>query len=408
MKIAKNEGKKVFIDTYAPWCVPCKKMKKVFVDPELADYFNEHFVNVQINMDGKLGSQMHAEYQVVFLPTLLFLDSDGRVLYRRDQLMTASELLSAGKMVNEPELAMKEVIVESIPEEKIVISPPAKTEEVSKQAFPKEKKDEVISPEPLAVNTPVPEGNERILFVLDSTHMNKNPEYLFNVAYLKLQLNELDKYDIAREYLTTQKDWKTLKNMNFIYDFLYSTDDTTFQFFIENIDDFVALKGRSSIDQTLDLMIHMRLYQGYPRPNFEETFELLTYVDRDYGERRTYAYMLDRFLEERQFENYLVKANEYLLKIDPNDDEVIYQKSLIRYTHFPNTTNIKQILKDLKLAIQLNGSNHLYPYLMAKIYYDKGMKFRAKEAIKEAQNILNASGKSSHEVDTLYSKINAL
>ena len=107
IEMAKKEGKKIFIDSYAPWCVPCKKMNKTFRDPKLVDYFNKKFINVKINMDGRLGSRLHTQFQVVFLPTLLFLDSNGNVVYRNDRVMSKSELLAIGKSVAEPEIYIR-------------------------------------------------------------------------------------------------------------------------------------------------------------------------------------------------------------------------------------------------------------------------------------------------------------
>ena len=40
---AGKEGKNLFVDFYATWCVPCKKMEKtVFTRPEVGEYFNKN------------------------------------------------------------------------------------------------------------------------------------------------------------------------------------------------------------------------------------------------------------------------------------------------------------------------------------------------------------------------------
>ncbi|WP_455261180.1 thioredoxin family protein, partial [Prevotella jejuni] len=49
---AKQENKILFVDFYAVWCVPCKKMAKtVFTQEEVGKYFNEHFISLQLDAE---------------------------------------------------------------------------------------------------------------------------------------------------------------------------------------------------------------------------------------------------------------------------------------------------------------------------------------------------------------------
>jgi len=42
---AKEENKPVFLDVYAGWCGPCKKLKKTtFKDETVGEYFNKNFI----------------------------------------------------------------------------------------------------------------------------------------------------------------------------------------------------------------------------------------------------------------------------------------------------------------------------------------------------------------------------
>ncbi len=91
---AQREGKLVFVDFYATWCGPCKSMdRNVFSDKRVGDYFNENFVSYKVDADGA-GSHIAAIYDIKSLPTLLFLDSNGEVLARRDSAAGITDLKS--------------------------------------------------------------------------------------------------------------------------------------------------------------------------------------------------------------------------------------------------------------------------------------------------------------------------
>jgi thioredoxin 1 len=80
---AKKEGKLVFIDAYATWCGPCKMLaQNTFTDKKVGDYFNEHFINLQVDMEHGEGPQLAAKYKVSHFPTLVIADPQGkRILF---------------------------------------------------------------------------------------------------------------------------------------------------------------------------------------------------------------------------------------------------------------------------------------------------------------------------------------
>jgi len=95
LAIAKIEGKDVFIDTWASWCVACKKQEKVFEDKLVINFLNKNFINLRINMDNAiLGKKMNLEYEVIFLPTLIILNDKGEVKVKTENYLSAEQLLS--------------------------------------------------------------------------------------------------------------------------------------------------------------------------------------------------------------------------------------------------------------------------------------------------------------------------
>lgn len=91
---AQAEKKIVFIDVYAVWCGPCKWMaNNVFTDPEVGAYFDKYFVALKLDAERGEGPVIKSRYAVKGLPSYLFLDSAGNVVYRGSGSMPKEEFM---------------------------------------------------------------------------------------------------------------------------------------------------------------------------------------------------------------------------------------------------------------------------------------------------------------------------
>ena len=101
---AKKENKLVFVDCYTTWCGPCKRMAKtVFTQKEVGDFFNKNFVSLKMDMETEAGMPLTAKYNVRVFPTLLWLDADGNMQYRRVGASDAKVFMANGKTALDPE-----------------------------------------------------------------------------------------------------------------------------------------------------------------------------------------------------------------------------------------------------------------------------------------------------------------
>ncbi len=95
---AGQEGKLVFIDFYADWCLPCKLMDEdVFLHEETATLMNDHFINYKVDGEKGHGTNLVALFEVKVYPTLLFMDEKGRILLRKEGAAYPTELQSLAR-----------------------------------------------------------------------------------------------------------------------------------------------------------------------------------------------------------------------------------------------------------------------------------------------------------------------
>lgn len=93
---AKQENKLLFIDCYTSWCGPCKMMaNNIFTQKEVGKYFNEHFINIKVDMEKGEGREISTRYNVRAFPTMMVIEPSGRIAWRMLGAQQADQLLKS-------------------------------------------------------------------------------------------------------------------------------------------------------------------------------------------------------------------------------------------------------------------------------------------------------------------------
>lgn len=83
LKKAKEVGKPIFVNWFADWAIPCHGMNQhVFSNEEFAQWMDEHFVNLFIDVVSAEGQPWAEKYNVGSMAQYAVLNSDGDLIFR--------------------------------------------------------------------------------------------------------------------------------------------------------------------------------------------------------------------------------------------------------------------------------------------------------------------------------------
>ena len=105
LALSQKENKLIFVETYTANCGYCQYMlKEVFTQPAVGRYFNDNFINVTIDIEKGEGIELAKKYAIRAVPTLLFFDGAGRLVYRTVGAVGGPALIAHGKAALAPYL----------------------------------------------------------------------------------------------------------------------------------------------------------------------------------------------------------------------------------------------------------------------------------------------------------------
>lgn len=96
---ARADNKSVFLYFQAAWCSYCVKLKKTtFKDKAVLAYLDENFVSIEVDTDKN--PKLATEWNVKGLPTMWFLESDGKKINHLPGYVEPKQMLQILKYIH--------------------------------------------------------------------------------------------------------------------------------------------------------------------------------------------------------------------------------------------------------------------------------------------------------------------
>lgn len=267
---AEAEDKLIFIDAYASWCGPCKRMSaNVFPNERVGEFYNKNFVCLKWDMEkDDHGIKFRRKYPVNAFPTLYYIDFTGEVVQNIRGAQQVDKFIETGKE------ALKKV-------------------------------------------------DRSDLYATDYEKGDRNPELVYN--YIKA-LNKVGKSSlkVTNDFLRTRPDLTNEKNLKIVYEGTLEADSKVFETLIENRTRIESIFGKSEVEARIvnackntvdkaiaydipDLVAEAQKLAGKHAPNLADAF--------------LYKSEMEYALKRRDSKTYVKAAKDYLKKVAKDDAE---------------------------------------------------------------------------------------
>ncbi|MEL6720355.1 MAG: thioredoxin family protein [Bacteroidota bacterium] len=341
---AEAEEKIIFVDAYAEWCGPCKRMaRNVFTDSEVGDFYNQNFINLKIDMEKPENATFRKGYPVAAFPTLYFIDFTGDVVHQVKGAQSVEQFIQLGKSV------------------------------VTK--------------------------TDRSDFYAESYESgDRSPELVYN--YVKA-LNKIGEpsLKIANEYLKEQADLTTPENLKFILESTTMVDSRIFDLLIEHRTAIEQVTSVQEVKNRIEQAAKMTL----DRAIAYESGDLLKEAQekmKKYHPEQANSFLLDSemlYAKRVNDANRHLKAwSKYVKTVASEDAE---EQSLLVSTlikafpkHNPSLVKAEKVAK----TAAANGESYLPKFTYAQVLLLNNKEKEAKKILTQAMYYVKQSGNQMH------------
>lgn len=326
---AKAEKKLVFLDAYASWCGPCKKLANfTFPDPAVGAFFNQHFVNAKIDMEKGEGVELSEKYKVAAFPTLIFVDSNGVEVHRAMGYLSPEQLIEVGKKAINP----------------------------STQSGSMKRRYEAGDRDPAFVR-----------------------EYLASLA----EMEDPMAFDVAGEYLDSQTDYATEENRLLIAQYAIDPTKAPFQYLLENRTTFDEQFGAEEVGARIESILTYH-FVNHPELEWADAEKMIQKALPDNAAAKSSQIRMTMFYMQEDIPNFMKAAANHYEVFSSQDSKEL---NMIAWYFYQNSDDKEQLGKALKWAeksVQLEeqyANTDTVAHLLSKLGKKKAARKMAQKAI---------------------------
>lgn len=346
---ASAEKKVVFLDAYTVWCGPCKKMTaNTFPDSTVGAFYNANFVNIKIDMEKGEGVALARQYGIDLYPTLLFLDTEGKIMHRVAGFYGTKEFIELGQLALDPLHNLRTLL----------------------QRY---------------------------------KNGDRSSGLLLELVRAKSAAYDPGAGQIANEYLKVQDDFSSTENMELIYKFVDDPFSEGFKYMTKNRALFGTKYGEKEVGKRID-----DLFEFYPErhPNMPlgEVQRLYGSCYPEKGERMASAYRMTYFRQKEDMDNFANAATDHYQKYPMEDADEMNEMASLFAMFLTDPIHINQAETWAKAAIKIQ-ENYQNTDTLARIYAKQGKK---KQSIKTAKKALKLAVKSGEDASQTQSFLETL
>lgn len=97
-QIALHQQKPIFVEIFDKNIDSSKEIANLLGDAEVSDYYNANFINYRVDFNSHLGAEFKQKYYVSKAPEMLYISSDGLLIYKKTGNKGKDDLLNSAQI----------------------------------------------------------------------------------------------------------------------------------------------------------------------------------------------------------------------------------------------------------------------------------------------------------------------